>query len=131
MLGSILFQGWYESAISVKRRKSGLFTIETDNLREMGEERKIQSQGLGTGKWLYIPEAQDQTDSLGRSAPQTAKKKVRQEQIKSALEEDPEMTDEDLSERFGVGVRTIERDREDIAKAASQNGSDSGSDSDK
>ena len=116
MLGSTLFQGWYESAISVKRRKDGSFTIETDNLREMGEERKIHLQGLGTGNWLYIPDAQDQTDSLGRSAPQTAQKKVRQEQIRSALEEDPSMTNEDLRERFGVTVRTIERDREEIER---------------
>lgn len=115
MLGSTFLHGWYESAIFAKRSSGGFFSLKTDGLREMGEERKIGAQGLGVGRWYFTPEAQDATDSLDRDAPQTAAKATKIAMLRELLDEHGDgWSSSQYATELGVSKATISRYRAEI-----------------
>jgi hypothetical protein len=110
MLGSTLLHGWYESALFTKRTAGGLFTVEVDALREMGEERKLSIQGDGVGSWYMALVAQDAEDATGREAPRVAEKLTKAERLRSLEAEEPGLTAAEYADRLiGMGVKASER----------------------
>jgi hypothetical protein len=122
MLGSTLLHGWYESALFTKRTQGGLFTIEVDALREMGEERTVKVAGLGVGEWQYTLVAQDTEDAAGREAPRVAEKLTKIEQLRTLESEEPGLSASDYADRLkDMGVKasesTVKRWRREAAEA--------------
>ena len=85
----------------------GVFTLNVDNLREMGSLTKYVMAGVGIGEWFYTPDAQDVTDSMGRESSEAAGKRMRVEMVRQMLEEVPVPTPDKMAGRLGVHPRSV------------------------
>jgi hypothetical protein len=104
MLGSTLLHGWCESALFTRRTAGGLFTVEVDALREMGEEQKLSVQGNGVGSWYLAIKAQDAEDATGREAPRVAEKLTKIERLQTLEAEEPGLSAAQYADRLkGIG----------------------------
>jgi KaiC/GvpD/RAD55 family RecA-like ATPase len=106
ILGSTMFNAWYESAILTGRAKDDTFSVTFDNLREMGESQDFRLQGEGTGRWEML---EDSTDSEGKYNAQIERKRAR---FRSYIEErrmHPRATRDEMAAALGVSTKTIQR----------------------
>lgn len=122
MLGSTLLHGWYESALFTRRTAGGLFTVEVDALREMGQEQKLSIQGNGVGSWSLALKAQDAEDATGQEAPRVAEKLTKIEQLRTLEAEEPGLTASGYADRLkDMGVKasesTVKRWRHEAVEA--------------
>jgi hypothetical protein len=109
MLGSTLFQGWYEAAIFCSRDANAFFRFKADNLREMGEEREFGLLGLGVGQFYYEVSAQDATDSSGRKAPRVTQKKTNLGRLRELVQAHPHWSTQNFADEIGVSKESIKR----------------------
>jgi RecA-family ATPase len=119
LLGSTYIHGWYEAAIFVQRLTSGLVKFHVDALRHMGVTESFVLTGEGVGRWTYQANAQGKKDALGRDNTRKAAQVIRRSKVAELLEADPNVTDAEMAQRFGVSEKTIGRDRVAIAKQTS------------
>jgi hypothetical protein len=119
LLGSTLLHGWYESALFTSRTAGGMFTVDVDALREMGEERKVTLAGLGVGQWMFPMAAQNVEDASGRAAPRTAEMLTKAQMLMDLESEEPGLTVRQYADRMKCGTGSITRWRKEASKLAS------------
>jgi hypothetical protein len=121
LLGSTYIHGWYEAAILTRSTESHVVTVKVDAQRDIGVTAQHVLMGLGVGRWMHAPEAEGQTDTLGREAPRVTEKQARKARLRALLAE-PESagwSDERLGQELGVGARTISSYRRELASEES------------
>jgi hypothetical protein len=112
ILGSTMFNAWYEAAILTARRPDDSFTVTFDNLREMGTSEDFQLLGTGTGRWDLL---EPPLDSEGKYNHQLEQKRLRIRRYKKLREEHPGWDNNRLADEMEVSTKTIRRYEEELA----------------
>jgi AAA domain len=111
LLGSTFFHAWYEAALFTQRTTGGAFTVNCDNLREMGREDRVLAHGNGVGSWTVVPSEAEATDEIGRPAPRRAGAAAKALELRDLELAEPGITGEAAAERLGVSPATVFRYR--------------------
>ena len=114
LLGSTYLHGWYEGALFPTRHDGGVFTLEVDALREMGETKTHVLQGKGVGRWEYTPEAQGHTDAAGRRNTQRSQKEIRKASLRELLDSEPGWSNAEYGAALGVSSKTVATYRQEL-----------------